>query len=66
MSHAFHADNCQLKPGECDPSPPSYHYRDYSALLYLSTEFTGGRLLFANRAGEASQWEITVRAVVVT
>jgi len=49
MSHALHADNCQIKPDQqCDYSPPSYHYRDYSALLYLNKEFTGGSLVFAD------------------
>ena len=50
MSHALHADNCQIKPDQqCDYSPPSYHYRDYSALLYLNKEFSGGSLVFADK-----------------
>ena len=59
MSHALHADNCQIKPDQqCDYSPPSYHYRDYSALLYLNKEFTGGSLVFADND---HQHQITVR-----
>ena len=60
MSHAFHADNCQLKTSECDPSPPAYHYRDYSALLYLNREFSGGNLVFASREKQTGRLEITV------
>ena len=60
MSHAFHADNCQLKKNECDPSPPAYSYRDYSALLYLNREFSGGNLVFADREKGTGRLEITV------
>jgi hypothetical protein len=60
MSHAFHADNCQLKKNECDPSPPAYSYRDYSALLYLNREFSGGSLVFADRDKGTGKLEITV------
>ena len=60
MSHAFHADNCQLKQRECDRSPPSYHYRDYSALLYLNKEFTGEHLVFAQMEEQGDKFRITV------
>ena len=60
MSHAFHADNCQLKKTECDPSPPAYFYRDYSALLYLNKEFTGGNLVFAEMDNQTGRLEITI------
>ena len=64
MSHAFHADNCQLKKNECDPSPPAYSYRDYSALLYLNRELSGGNLAFAERDKGTGRVEITDTVVV--
>ena len=63
MSHALHADNCQIKDQHCDPSPPSYHYRDYSALLYLNNDFTGGSLVFADND---LKYQITVNMTTYT
>ena len=63
MSHAFHADNCQLKKTECDPAPPAYFYRDYSALLYLNREFSGGNLVFAERVKDTGRLDITVSSI---
>ena len=61
MSHALHADNCQLKTNTCDHEPPAYFYRDFSALLYLNSEFSGGSLVFAERDEMSSNMVITVR-----
>jgi len=59
MSHALHADNCQLKTNTCDHEPPAYFYRDFSALLYLNSEFSGGSLVFAERDETSSNMIIT-------
>uniref|UniRef100_A0A8C6WSY6 procollagen-proline 3-dioxygenase n=1 Tax=Neogobius melanostomus TaxID=47308 RepID=A0A8C6WSY6_9GOBI len=46
--HPIHADNCLLDPeaNECWKEPPAYTYRDYSALLYLNGDFSGGEFIF--------------------
>ncbi|KAJ9587062.1 hypothetical protein L9F63_019345, partial [Diploptera punctata] len=48
MSHAIHADNCNLhESGECSRKPPAYTWRDFSAILYLNDNFEGGEFIFA-------------------
>ncbi|XP_066996710.2 prolyl 3-hydroxylase 1 isoform X2 [Anabrus simplex] len=48
MSHAVHADNCNLLPnGTCTKQPPAYTWRDYSAIIYLNDDFEGGEFIFA-------------------
>lgn len=48
LSHAVHADNCNILPdGECDKSPPAFTWRDYSAILYLNNDFDGGEFIFS-------------------
>uniref|UniRef100_A0A8C0IMK9 procollagen-proline 3-dioxygenase n=1 Tax=Chelonoidis abingdonii TaxID=106734 RepID=A0A8C0IMK9_CHEAB len=48
LSHPIHADNCLLDPeaSECWKEPPAYTFRDYSALLYMNTDFEGGEFIF--------------------
>ncbi|CAM5173876.1 unnamed protein product [Natator depressus] len=48
LSHPIHADNCLLDPeaSECWKEPPAYTFRDYSALLYINTDFEGGEFIF--------------------
>lgn len=51
LSHPIHSDNCLLNRdgmGTCPKRSPAYTWRDYSALLYLNGDFTGGEFLFAN------------------
>ncbi|GAB1602337.1 prolyl 3-hydroxylase 1-like isoform X2 [Argonauta hians] len=48
LSHPVHADNCLIQPdGTCLKEVPAYIQRDYSAILYLNAEFTGGEFMFA-------------------
>ncbi|XP_029636108.1 prolyl 3-hydroxylase 1 isoform X2 [Octopus sinensis] len=48
LSHPIHADNCLLQPdGTCLKEVPAYIQRDYSAIIYLNGEFTGGEFIFA-------------------
>ncbi|XP_053167898.1 prolyl 3-hydroxylase 2 [Hemicordylus capensis] len=48
LSHPIHADNCLLDPeaNECWKEPPAYTFRDYSALLYMNSDFEGGEFIF--------------------
>ncbi|KAJ7324628.1 hypothetical protein JRQ81_017648, partial [Phrynocephalus forsythii] len=48
LSHPIHADNCLLDPeaNECWKEPPAYTFRDYSALLYMNSDFDGGEFIF--------------------
>ncbi|KAF7236979.1 Prolyl 3-hydroxylase 2 [Varanus komodoensis] len=48
LSHPIHADNCLLDPeaNECWKQPPAYTFRDYSALLYMNSDFEGGEFIF--------------------
>ncbi|KAJ8923830.1 hypothetical protein NQ315_010412 [Exocentrus adspersus] len=49
FSHEIHADNCNiLNSGVCEKSPPAYTWRDYSAILYLNSNFDGGEFIFAS------------------
>ncbi|KAJ8975814.1 hypothetical protein NQ317_013745 [Molorchus minor] len=49
LSHEIHADNCKLlKNGTCNKEPPSYTWRDYSAILYLNNDFDGGEFIFSS------------------
>ncbi|XP_015765326.1 PREDICTED: prolyl 3-hydroxylase 2-like [Acropora digitifera] len=51
LSHPIHSDNCLLNRdglGTCPKRSPAYTWRDFSALLYLNGDFTGGEFLFAN------------------
>ncbi|XP_018578753.1 prolyl 3-hydroxylase 1 [Anoplophora glabripennis] len=49
FSHEIHADNCNLlKDGKCEKIPPAYTWRDYSAILYLNSEFEGGEFIFSS------------------
>ncbi|CAG5131116.1 unnamed protein product, partial [Candidula unifasciata] len=49
LSHPVHADNCILQPdGSCTPDFPAYIHRDYSAVLYLNSDFEGGEFFFAH------------------
>ncbi|XP_028399716.1 prolyl 3-hydroxylase 2-like [Dendronephthya gigantea] len=53
ISHPIHSDNCVLKKdGEivtCLKEHPAYTWRDYSAILYLNDDFTGGQFIFARK-----------------
>ncbi|XP_070609947.1 prolyl 3-hydroxylase 2 isoform X1 [Erythrolamprus reginae] len=48
LSHPIHADNCLLdsEANECWKEPPAYTFRDYSALLYINSDFEGGEFIF--------------------
>ncbi|CAL1535365.1 unnamed protein product [Lymnaea stagnalis] len=49
LSHPVHADNCNLQPdGSCTKDFPAFTQRDYSALLYLNSDFEGGEFFFAH------------------
>lgn len=50
LSHPVHSDNCILDPttGECHKVQPAYTWRDYSALVYLNSDFEGGQFFFAH------------------
>lgn len=49
FSHTVHADNCNLRPnGSCDKTYPSYTSRDYSAVIYLNSDFNGGEFVFVS------------------
>ncbi|KAF4533425.1 hypothetical protein B566_EDAN001150 [Ephemera danica] len=49
LSHAIHADNCNLQAnGECIFAHPAYTWRSYSAILYLNDDFEGGEFIFAS------------------
>ncbi|KAH9523845.1 hypothetical protein Btru_047201 [Bulinus truncatus] len=49
LSHPIHGDNCNLKPdGTCTKDFPAFVQRDYSALLYLNSDFEGGEFFFAH------------------
>ncbi|KAK3863986.1 hypothetical protein Pcinc_030285 [Petrolisthes cinctipes] len=49
LSHAVHVDNCLLQDsGDCLRHPPAYTFRDYSAILYLNSEFKGGEFIFTH------------------
>ncbi|XP_070567070.1 prolyl 3-hydroxylase 1-like isoform X2 [Ptychodera flava] len=57
LSHPIHADNCWLdEAGKCYKEPPAFTWRDYSAIMYLNSEFEGGEFIFAkfNKTIEAS------------
>ncbi|XP_015594433.1 prolyl 3-hydroxylase 2 [Cephus cinctus] len=48
LSHAIHADNCLLDDqNNCIRKSPAYTWRDYSAILYLNDDFSGGEFIFA-------------------
>lgn len=48
LSHAIHADNCILhNKGNCSIEDPAYTWRDYSSLIYLNSDFIGGKFIFA-------------------
>lgn len=60
FSHSIHADNCNLREdGRCDRKSPAYIWRDYSAIIYLNDDFTGGELIFTKDL----QGEIVERTV---
>ncbi|CAJ1051909.1 prolyl 3-hydroxylase 1 [Xyrichtys novacula] len=48
LSHPVHVDNCLLvsELNECIKEPPAYTHRDYSAILYLNSDFEGGDFIF--------------------
>ncbi|KAK9872971.1 hypothetical protein WA026_020319 [Henosepilachna vigintioctopunctata] len=49
LSHEIHADNCNIYPdGICEKQPPSYIWRDYSAIIYLNNDFDGGEFFFSS------------------
>lgn len=51
ISHPIHSDNCNINadgPGTCPKRKPAYTWRDYSAILYLNNDFTGGDFIFAH------------------
>ena len=59
LSHPAHSDNCSLKPdGTCVKKEPAYTWRDFSAVLYLNNDFTGGNTFFADGTGRKVQAEV--------
>lgn len=49
LSHAVHADNCNiLDNGTCTYEYPAYTWRNYSAIMYLNNDFTGGEFFFTS------------------
>lgn len=55
LSHPVHSDNCVVNgdgPGTCPERSPAYTWRDYSALLYLNGDFSGGQFIFADHDGK--------------
>ncbi|KAK2155797.1 hypothetical protein LSH36_231g04011 [Paralvinella palmiformis] len=50
FSHPIHSDNCIIQSdNSCKKAPPAYVQRDYSALLYLNDNFTGGEFIFTHQ-----------------
>ncbi|KAH1022924.1 prolyl 3-hydroxylase 2 isoform X1 [Dendroctonus ponderosae] len=48
LSHKIHADNCNvLGDNICAKKYPAFHWRDYSAILYLNDDFEGGHFIFS-------------------
>ncbi|KAL3282722.1 hypothetical protein HHI36_005893 [Cryptolaemus montrouzieri] len=55
LSHEIHADNCNIYPdGKCEKLPPSYTWRDYSAIIYLNSDFKGGEFFFSSNMSLSS------------
>ncbi|XP_020662223.3 prolyl 3-hydroxylase 2 isoform X1 [Pogona vitticeps] len=61
LSHPIHADNCLLDPeaNECWKEPPAYTFRDYSALLYMNSDFDGGEFIFTEMDAKTVTASIT-------
>ena len=48
-SHPIHGDNCILEnDGQCVRRDPAYTWRDYSAILYLNSDFDGGQFVMTD------------------
>ena len=50
ISHPIHADNCILhNDSRCVKEPPAYTWRDYSAIMYLNSDFEGGQFVMTDQ-----------------
>lgn len=59
----MHADNCNLQDnGDCLQESPAFTWRDYSAIMYLNSDFEGGQFVMTDHTGR----RVMVRNILFT